>query len=200
MSHADDPLLRLLRDSHIFSFFVRAQLEEGYLRESVGTGVTFTQLNILKMITSSGRHHVGDVAHFLDASYAAASKLVDRMKARKLIRGKPFAGDRRAEVLELTPTGRQVIETYEKHKLSKLRQKLRHVGAAEMAQMSATLERLLGLLLEGKELIQRACLQCGAYYSTGCLVRESGADCPYYSDRVSKRLAARAAKQPSFAP
>jgi DNA-binding MarR family transcriptional regulator len=194
MSSPDDALLRLLRDSHIFSFLVRSQLEEGYLRESVGASVTFTQLNILKMIATSGRHHVGDVAHFLDASYAAASKLVDRMKARKLIRGTPFAGDRRAEVLELTPAGRGVIEKYEKHKLSKLRQKLRGVGAPEMEKLSGALERLLGLLLEGRDLVQRACLQCGAYYSTGCLVRETGADCPYWSDRVSKRIAARASR------
>jgi DNA-binding MarR family transcriptional regulator len=186
-----DDVIDFLRHAHLFGFAVRSVLEEKYLRESVGDGVTFTQLNLLKMIASPGRHYVGDVAHFLDASYAAASKMTDRLVAGGLVRSVRRPPDRRAEALELTPKGRGAIDRYERHKLSCLKAKLKGVSARELKGMTKVLERLLGIVLEGRDLIQRACLQCGAYYSPTCFVRAAGAECPYWRERVAGKLARR---------
>ena len=187
----DDVLYRLLRDSHTFGSLVRSLLEERYLREAVGADVTFTQLSVLRMVAAAGRHHIGDVAHFLDVSYPAASKLVERMKTRKLLSGTPFPGDRRAETLEITPKGRSIIERYDRLKLAKLREALHAVPSAELEAACAGIEKLISLLLNGRDLAERACLRCDAHYTTACMIHEKGVECPYRRGRVATKIAKR---------
>lgn len=187
----DDLLHRLLRNSHVFSSLVRSVLEEGFLREACGGRVTFTQLSILRMLGSPGRHHIGDVAHFLDVSYAAASKLVDRMKARKLVRGTPYAGDRRAETLEPTAVGLDLVAKYDRLKLSRVRAKLRGVPLSDVRAFCEGLERLLALFVEGGGRAKRACLRCDAFYSSGCILGPSAGECPYRKGSVARKIAQR---------
>ncbi len=187
----DDLLYRLLRDSHTFGALVRSLLEERYLREAVGREVTFTQLSVLRMVAGAGRHHIGDVAHFLDASYPAASKLVDRMKLRKLLKGTPFPGDRRAETLEVTPKGRSVIERYDRLKIARVRETLQGVPPAELESVCTGIETLITHLLTGKDLAERACLRCDAYYTTACMIHEKGVECPYRKGRVATKISKR---------
>ncbi len=191
MATGDDNLYRLLRNVHILGFFSRSVLEEKYLLEAVGEGITFTHLNVLKMVALSGHHYLGDVAHFMDVSYAAASKLIDRMEARKLLKRVRFAGDRRAELLKLTPLGRSVIRRYDRHKLARLRAQFRDIGDQDARGLAESLERLLDIFLKGRELNPEACLRCGAYASGSCLLLKAGAECPYREQRISKRISKR---------
>jgi DNA-binding MarR family transcriptional regulator len=190
----DDLLHRLLRDTHLLASLVRSVFEEGFLREACGGRVTFTQLSILRMLGSPGRHHIGDVAHFLDVSYAAASKLVDRMKARKLLRGTPYAGDRRAETLEPTAAGLGLVARYDRLKLARVRAKLKGTPLSELTALSGALERLLALFVEGSDREKRACLRCDAFYTAGCVLGTAAGECPYRKGNVARKIAQRALK------
>ena len=192
MATGDETLYRLLRNVHILGFFSRSVLEEKYLRDVVGEGISFTHLNVLKMVALSGHHYLGDVAHFMDVSYAAASKLIDRMESRKLIKRVRYEGDRRAELLKLTPLGRSVIKKYDRHKIARLREQFGKVGETDARAMTESLEHLLEIFLKGRELNPSSCLRCGAYASGSCLLLKSGAECPYREHRISKRISNRA--------
>jgi DNA-binding MarR family transcriptional regulator len=167
-------LERFLRDAHIVARLVQQVLEEGYLRLAARDGVTFDQLNILKFLDRPGPVLVKHVAGFLSASYAAASKAVSRLVKKGVVRCTPYAGDRRAEVVQVTPKGRELIRKYERLKEERLRQVLRGESPERLAK---GLEDVIALLMRERAVTGNPCLGCGAYYARECVSRTHGHPC-----------------------
>ena len=67
---------------------------EQELREITDDRVTTSQLKVLKLVARTNARRIGDVADFLAVSNAAASKAVDRLVRRGLIRRTEAASDR----------------------------------------------------------------------------------------------------------
>jgi DNA-binding MarR family transcriptional regulator len=67
---------------------------------------------------------------------------VDRVEAKGLIVRTPVEGDRRARRLELTPTGRALIETAYRQHSAELRQWFSVLNATEQAQAFKALRKL----------------------------------------------------------
>lgn len=170
-----DDLKRFMSNAHIFARLVENVLEWGYLREAVGTAVTFDQISILKFLTRDQRSHVKDVAGFLNASYAAASKMVSRLVKKKLVHSVTFGEDRRAELLTVTPRGQALIDKYEAVKVRRLTRLLRDEN---LDSLSGGLERAIDAVLKDRPEVGNPCLGCGAYYAPECVAREKGQDCP----------------------
>jgi len=165
---------RFMRGAHIVSRLVEQILERGYLRRASRDRVTFDQLNILKFLARPPVKLVKHVAGFLSASYAAASKAVDRLEAKGLVRCATCERDRRAEVVEVTPKGQRLIRTYERYKRNRLRVALRGRNPDELAE---GLERVIVALMREREVAGNPCLGCGAYYASECVSRAHGHPC-----------------------
>lgn len=172
MPDREDPLARLLRGCHLLSALSREVLEKGYLEASGAKGVSFAQLNLLKFLDTPQPHAVGDVMRFMGASFPAASKAVGRLKAKGLIRTGRHPGDRRAQVVGLTQEGRSTIARYEKTKFERMRRLLAGTPPRELRRWIEALEAVVAALIREKALDGDLCLQCGAYYSDRCLVRD----------------------------
>jgi DNA-binding MarR family transcriptional regulator len=166
--------LRLMRNSHVLARLVEQVLEEGYLRQACRAAVTFDQLNILKFLNTPGVKLVKDVARFLNASYAAASKAVSRLKRKGWVRTKTCGTDRRAEIVEVTGRGGALIRKYEALKAKRVSALLRGVDAD---RLSGSLEQLIAVLLRERARAGDPCLGCGAYYARQCVVRAHGYSC-----------------------
>lgn len=167
-------LERFLRNSHIYARLVEQILEQGYLRQASGDALTFDQLNILKFLARPGPSLVKDVARFIDASYPAASKAVTRLEKKKLVTCVRYGPDRRAELVEVTPKGRKLIQRYERLKQTRLKSALR---GKELGDISRGLERAIALLMRERSVAGNPCLGCGAYYAKSCVVRAHGQAC-----------------------
>jgi DNA-binding MarR family transcriptional regulator len=167
-------LERFLRNAHLTARLVERVLESGYLQRAAGDAVTFDQLNVLKFVARPGPVRVKDVARFLDASVAAASKAVARLQRKKLVRIAPYASDRRSGLVELTATGRAVVGRYERFKKGRLRALL---GTRSADRLSRSLEEVVEVLLRERPLAGNPCLGCGAYYARECVVRAHGQAC-----------------------
>lgn len=167
-------LERFLRNSHIFARLVEQLLEKGYLQSAAGGAVTFDQLNILKFLDRPGPSLGKDIARFLNASYAAASKAVSRLERKKLVVTETDARDRRAQIVSVTAKGRALIRAYERLKRRRLAT-LFHNG--EMESLTEDLERGIAILLRERGVVGNPCLGCGAYYANACVVREHGQTC-----------------------
>lgn len=165
---------RFLRGAHLVARLVEQVLERGYLRSAAGARLTFDQLNLLKFLDRPGTRLVRDVAHFLNASNAAASKAVARLERKGLVRRRPLESDARAEELAVTPRGREVIGRYESFKARRIAALAR---AEDLAELAAGLERTVSLLLRERAVADNPCLGCGAYYSARCVVRAHGLPC-----------------------
>ena len=165
---------RFLRNTHILARLVEQIFETGYLRRTSGEAVTFDQLNILKFLSRPQTTLVKDVARFLNASNAAASKAVSRLVQKRWARTSTYGADRRAEVVRLTPKGMTLVREYEELKRKRLQLLLR---PGEAQSLSEGLERVIAVLMREREMAGNPCLGCGAYYSQECVVRLHGQTC-----------------------
>lgn len=154
---------------------------EQELREVTDDRVTTSQLKVLKLVARTNARRIGDVADFLAVSNAAASKAVDRLVRRGLIRRTEAATDRRAVELSLTPEGRTLLTQYEaatNHVLKEL------FGGLDQDQLRDTAKFLDGLstdVVKTGRVRDGICLRCGIHFRDHCILRQSvGKNCYFH--------------------
>jgi DNA-binding MarR family transcriptional regulator len=76
---------------------------------TVGEDITLTQYRALVVLAYTGERRITDLATELDVNSSTATRLVDRLVRRKLVRRSTHPDDRRATRLELTTDGRAVV-------------------------------------------------------------------------------------------
>lgn len=160
-----------LGSAHVFASAVSDVIESGLLRDVAGDQVTVSQLKLLKLVAMTDEQTIGDVALFLGVSNAAASKAVDKLVRRKLLRRAEGETDRRLIHLSLTPASRRLLEAYEQAKARKLDGVFRKFSEEDLRRAADLLDRLSADLVDhsGKD---EMCLQCGIYFRERCLVRQ----------------------------
>lgn len=92
-----------------------------------------------------------DIASFFGQAPRTVTQAIDALEATGHLRRVPVPGDRRAKFLELTDSGRMLIEHAQPLYERVLKQTVGSLGAAELAHFSALLGRLEAAvdLLEG---------------------------------------------------
>src|SRR5512142_2915279 len=98
-----------LGSAHVFASAVNDIVEARLLRDVAGDQITVSQLKLLKLVAMTDAQTIGDVASFLGVSNAAASKAVDKLVRRKLLRRDEGETDRRVIHLSLTAGSRRVL-------------------------------------------------------------------------------------------
>lgn len=161
-----------LGSAHVFASAVNMVVEKKLLREVAGPDLTFSQLKLLKLVAYTDAHTIGDVAVFLGVSDAAASKAVDKLVRRRLLRRSEEVADRRASHLSLTRPSRRLLAAYEAAKNRKLARLFGNFSPAELQQTEDLLDRLSAGLVGHNTVSGELCLQCGIYFRDQCLLRE----------------------------
>jgi DNA-binding MarR family transcriptional regulator len=183
---AFDVIEDFLGNSLIFAAAIHRVIEESALREGVGDELTASQLKLLKLLSLSDTHRLGDVAAFLGVSNAAASKAVDKLVGRMLLRRTEGENDRRSIRLSLTDPARRLVAAYD----SALRRKLKEVfgdfSAEELNEAREIFNRFTARIVGGGTGSADACLQCGMYFPAHCVRQQLGSPCEYH-ERKGRR-------------
>jgi len=161
-----------LGSAHIFASAVEDILEKRLLGEVAGRHLSLSQLKLLQMVALTEAHTVTDVALFLGVSNAAASKAVDKLVRRKLLRRTEGQPDRREIRLSLTESSRRLLAAYEEKRQRRLEQAFRGFPHDELRRAARLLDRLSAGLVNGHANSDEVCLQCGIYFRDQCLVRQ----------------------------
>lgn len=161
-----------LGSTRVFSSGLNQVIEKKLLREITGGQVTFAQFKLLRLVALEGPHMLGDVAAFLGISPAAASKAVDKLVRRKLLRRTEAHPDRRAIELSLTETSRRLLAGYENAKNKKLGKIFSQVSPAELHRTTGLLDRLSADLIDHNLAPEEVCMDCGVYLREECLLRD----------------------------
>jgi DNA-binding MarR family transcriptional regulator len=172
----------------ILSTTVDEWMEEE-LKEVTKDRVTTSQLKVLKLVARTNARRIGDVADFLAVSNAAASKAVDRLVRRGLLRRQEAATDRRAVELSLTTEGRTLLAQYE----AATNQVLKEVfGSLPHERLQATadfLDDLSTQMVKEGRTREGMCLRCGIHFRDRCLLRQSvGRNCYFHLHRNNSHL------------
>jgi DNA-binding MarR family transcriptional regulator len=175
-----DLLNGLLGSAHLFVAAISGVMEHQLLAEVAGSQLTVSQLKILKLLYLTDAQNVGEVAAFLGVSDAAASKAVDRLVRRKLLRRTQGRSDRRSSNLSLALAGLAILKRYETAKDRKLADIFGNLDPGELKQASEFLDRMTTGVVHHSANPEDICLQCGIYSKKRCLVREAGRpECQY---------------------
>ena len=186
-----------LGSARIFASALEEVVERRLLEEVAGKRLTLSQFRLLKLVAVTDAHTISDIGLFLDVSNAAASKAVDKLVRRKLLRRAEGQPDRREIRLSLTEPSKRVLAAYERRRERKLAEVFRGFGRDELKRTANLLDRLsVGLVQHHAK--GEVCLQCGVYFRNQCLVRKLlRRDCFYLRNRIQQKGAHQVPIQPA---
>lgn len=161
-----------LGSTRVFASGLDQVIEKRLLREITGGQITFSQFKLLRLVALEGPHTLGEVATFMGISPAAASKAVDKLVRRKLLRRTVAHPDRRAIELSLTEASRRLLAGYESARNKKLGKIFSQVSPAELHRATGLLDRLSADLIDHNLGAEEVCMDCGVYLRQECLLRD----------------------------
>jgi len=176
-----------LGSTQVFASGLDAVVEKKLLRDVAGSQITFSQFKLLKLVALKGPHTLGDVAAFLGISHAAASKAVDKLVRRKLLRRTEAQPDRRAIQLSLTEPSRRLLAAYGATKNRKLSKIFREFSPAELHRAAGLLDRLSAGILDHGARPDELCLRCGIYFREKCPLRDALQHTCFYHQRSTRK-------------
>jgi len=158
--------------AHVFASAVHDVVEQRLLERVAGGQITVPQVKLLKLVAMTDAYTLGDVAAFLNVSNAAASKAVDRLVRRNLLRRSEDQKDRRIMHLALTQTGHGLLTAYETARRQKLESIFTQFPREELQRAAELLDRISADIVDHTADPQEVCLKCGIYFRERCLVRQ----------------------------
>jgi DNA-binding MarR family transcriptional regulator len=177
-----------LSSARVFAWSVREILEKAVLREVAREKLTFPQLKLLYLVAHTDEHTtVGDAAAFLGISNAAASKAVEKLVRRRLLRRTEIQEDRRSSQLSLTEASRKLLEAYEAARDDRAAKAFEQFSIEELKQASELLDRLAGAIVNPTADPAHVCMQCEIYYREKCRFGELGRRNCFYQRRKREK-------------
>jgi DNA-binding MarR family transcriptional regulator len=159
-----------LGSANIFANAVSQVIERKFWHEATGNQLSVTHLKVLKLVGRSSPQTVSDVAAFLGVSNAAASKAVDGLVRRMLLRRAEGERDRRTMYLTLTGLGRRVIARYDEVTHQKLEAVFQSFVPDDLQHAIEVLDRLSVQIVNHLQ-EHEFCVQCGIYFRHDCPFR-----------------------------
>lgn len=163
-----------LSSARVFAWSVREVIERTVLREVAGDSLTFSQLKLLYLVANTDTLNIGDAAAFLGVTCGAASKAVDKLVRRRLLRRVAPAEDRRTFRLSLTETSRKLMEAYQAARDYRTKMALEQFPAEDLRRTSELLDRLAGAIVSSSANPGAICMQCEIYFREHCRFGECG--------------------------
>jgi DNA-binding MarR family transcriptional regulator len=181
------PIEDFLGSAQVFALALVNVLEARILREVAGTQLTSPQMKVLKLVAQARVKSIGDIAKVLGVSDPAASKTVDRLVRRKLVRRTESEADRRANQLALTASGSRIIAEYEAARNRRLAQIFREVPPEDLEKTAALLDRVAASIVTHAQNPEEVCLQCGVYLKERCLIQDVASRACSYRTRADRK-------------
>lgn len=143
---------------------------------------------MLYLVAHTDEHTtIGDVAAFLSVSNAAASRAVDKLVRRRLLRRAEIQEDRRSSQLSLTEASRKLLAAYEEARHKRASVAFAQFSEEELRQTSELLDRLAGAIVNPSADPEHLCMQCEIYYREKCRFGELGRRNCFYQRRKSEK-------------
>ncbi|MCC5794300.1 MAG: MarR family transcriptional regulator [Chromatiales bacterium] len=139
----EDSVLRALRRI--------MQAVDLYSRQLVGDhGITGPQLICLRQLQEAGPQSAGELAAAVSLRPGTLSGILDRLEAQRLITRERHQEDRRRLLLEVTPSGRELLAGAPPSLQEDFLLRFRALSRAEQEQIAGVLEQLVGMMSADK--------------------------------------------------
>ncbi|MGD8237818.1 MAG: MarR family transcriptional regulator [Armatimonadota bacterium] len=152
------------------------QIGERYLLASTreaGDGLTPAQVRVLRHVHLHGMPSVRSIAEGLMVSPPAATQLVNKLVAKRLVERSERKADRRVVDVRLTPRGRSLAQRLSSGRRRQLNRLLARMPAGSREELVRGLENFISAALSDEQSIDGACLRCGNRHAGDCPVNEA---------------------------
>jgi DNA-binding MarR family transcriptional regulator len=184
MSNSITPNLiyEFLSGARVFAKAVRDVIESDVLQEVAGPKLSVPQLKLLFLVARADQVTIGDAAAFLGVSNPAASKTVEKLVRRRLLRRCDIEGDRRSNHLSLTEASRRLLQTYEDARNKKAAEIFSQYSPEILRHTAELLDQLACGIASQRTALQSAaaCMQCEIYYREDCRFGQLGGHRCFY--------------------
>jgi len=184
MSSSTTPngIYEFLSAARVFAKAVRDVIEGAVLEGVAGTKLSLTQLKLLYLVVHAESVTIGEAALFLGVSSPAASKTVEKLVRRKLLRRNDTQTDRRSSNLSLTESGRRLLQTYEEARNKKAVEIFSQYSPDVLRHTAELLDNLAcGIASQRSDKPKDdLCMQCEIYYREDCRFGQFGARKCFY--------------------
>jgi DNA-binding MarR family transcriptional regulator len=121
-------------------------LEDEPLRQVSQGRLTRSQLRLLEHVAAAEGKSIGDVAAFLGVSNPAASKAVEKLVRRQLLRRSDAKSDRRASQLTLTEASRRLLASLEEARTQRITEIFLPLSTEELCRTAEFLRNLANIV------------------------------------------------------
>jgi DNA-binding MarR family transcriptional regulator len=175
-------IYEFLSGARVFAKAVRDVIEGAVLQDVAGAKLTVPQLKLLYLVAHAESVTIGESALFLGVSSPAASKTVEKLVRRRLLRRNDTQRDRRSSNLSLTESGRRLLQTYEDARNQKAAEIFSQFSPDVLRQTAELLDHLAcGIDSQRSGGHQNEpCMQCEIYYREDCRFGQFGARKCFY--------------------
>jgi DNA-binding MarR family transcriptional regulator len=174
-------IYEFLSGARVFAKAVRDVIESEVLREVAGSKLSVPQLKLLSLVANADQVTIGDAAVFLGVSNPAASKTVEKLVRRRLLRRCDIQGDRRSSHLSLTEASRRLLENYEAARNRKAVEIFSRYSPDILRHTAELLDQLASGIASQRSVQQGGvCMQCEIYYRKDCRFGQFGAHKCFY--------------------
>ena len=168
-----------IRNLHVFNFLTRHNLESLFLHQATKKSISFVQMNLLRVLAQHPGQTVGNIARFMNVSYPAATKTIDKLVRLGFLKRKEDPHDRRIAHLFLTPSGQRSVDKYDQHKSDQINLVLERLGPQRAAEFNRQIHEFAAILVDVTPPAERPCIQCGAFDPEDCYDPEQDEFCNY---------------------
>jgi DNA-binding MarR family transcriptional regulator len=176
-----------LGSAQVFIAALSEALDAKVLRATAGRGFTLSQLKLLRLVSQTKDHSLGNLAAFLGVSTAAASKAVDRLAQRMYLRRSERERDRRFIHLSLTELGRRTLAAFDTAREKRIEEIFAGMSSDELHRAGELLQQLSARIVELDPNLEEICLKCAMYFPERCLIQERiGYSCNYLRHKSRK--------------
>jgi DNA-binding MarR family transcriptional regulator len=175
-------IYEFLSGARVFAKAVRDVIESEVLQEVAGSKLSVPHLKLLFLVAHADQVTIGDAAAFLGVSNPAASKTVEKLVRRRLLRRSDIQEDRRSSHLSLTELSRRLLETYEVARNRKAAEIFSQYSPDILRHTAELLDHLACGIASQRISLQQgeACMQCEIYYRQDCRFGQLGGHKCFY--------------------
>ncbi len=182
----------LLKAMLVMSRTVDSVLETQAVEAAVGTPLSASKVEILRLLSHRKGQTASQVARFLGVSNPAVSQIIDTMVRDKLVVRKTAKHDRREVNLMLTGQGQRWAKTLLDKQRQLVRNAIRDKRVSEIGQWAETIEAAAGALVQGNKAYSQFCAQCSSHGDDSCILTDGGEQCQFMETEPLPRRRRRA--------
>ncbi len=109
-------------------------------------GLTYEQIYLLQFLRRAGPAAMSDIAAEMQIPLSTATRLIDRMEKRHLLKRRQSHGDKRSRIVEIATGGEKLVEAVEEHTFATISSNLDHLADVNIDSVIQTAIRLKRIL------------------------------------------------------